>query len=195
MNPASTNLHNGIPVRLMCFVCLAMGFGLLLFTGCQSSSLTGIPRSVAPIISAHSGLCPHEDCKAKAQNTADQICVAAGLKPVRVVVVQGDAPRAYAVSPNWVLVSESLIQDQDLLAAAIAHEISHLFGPKNARALDAQAEHAADCFGQDLLVRSGMNPDAMQRLLTELENDPSLDADARSLASLRRQQLAEIHHH
>jgi len=170
-------------------------FGLIFTPGCQTNSLTGIPRTATPIISAHNGLCPHEASKAKAQNTADQLCTASGLKSVRVVVVQGDAPRAYAVTPNWVLVSEGLTHDQDLLAAAIAHEISHLLGPKTARVLDARAEHAADCFGHELLTQANMDSAAMHRLLTELENDPSLDTDARNLASQRRQQLAEIHQH
>jgi len=115
---------------------------------------------------------------------------------IKVCILNCSALRAYAWSDGWIIVSKRLArtEDEQLLAAGVAHELGHLLADEHLRMpdesrgnalisdvadCDLDSEIAADRIGMILLSSVGIDPDAMQRLLALLEDDEKLSTTLR----------------
>jgi hypothetical protein len=142
------------------------------------------------------GLCAFQ------QRRVDQITqrLAAACEPIRVGVLDADDLAAFSWPDRRAFVTRGLVAatSDDELAAAIAHELGHLLtdGHLPARAAAAAAlqggstiradvEARADRVARGMLAISGMDPDAMRRLLVKLA-DGAGGQSTRYRAQLRK---------
>ena len=105
-------------------------------------------------------------------------------RPVTIDVLNRPDLTAFSWPNGHVYVSRGLVDalDDELLTAALAHEIGHLLShgaPERPAALRGTPsalaiETGADRAGMQLLVRRGHRGDAMQRMLSRVLKQPNL---------------------
>lgn len=142
------------------------------------------------LVERQGGLAHELELDARVSSVTDRLLSHQCDRVVRTCVIECDDLRAYAWSNGWVMVSRGLAEaDEELLAAAIAHELGHLLvdkhlpmndpdrltaliGTKRPAALDPEV--AADRVGLGLMRLAGYDATALHRLLVELRTDASI---------------------
>lgn len=149
-------------------------------SGCASS-----PDPHSAWVERCGGLSADREAIRRVQALADGVAA----RPVTIDVLDRPDLTAFSWPNGRVYVSRGLVEalDDELLTAAVAHEIGHLLHhgasqrPAALRGTPALAvETAADRVGIQLLVRAGHRGDAMQRMLSRVLEQPNLPDHVKS---------------
>jgi Zn-dependent protease with chaperone function len=156
---------------------------LLLLLGLICAAATGCASSSDPHdawVTRCGGLSADREAVQRVQALADRVTA----RPVMIDVLDRPDLAAFSWPNGRIYLSRGLVEalDDELLTAAVAHEIGHLLNhgaSKRPAALRGTptalaAEIAADRAGMQLLVRRGHRRDAMQRMLSHVVAQPNL---------------------
>jgi predicted Zn-dependent protease len=156
---------------------------LLLFLACATASgCTSSPDPQRAWVTRCGGLFNDHESVERVRALAARVAT----RPVTVNVLDRSDLTAFSWPDGQVYVSRALVEalDDELLTAALAHEIGHLLNhgmserPTALRGAPAAlaVETAADRAGIELLIRAGERPDAMRRMLGRVLKQPNLPA-------------------
>ena len=191
-------------IRYAQFIVLLL---VALLAGCSTTTRTmtsqsdgqpdrSMARACQQFIERQGGIADDPASQQRVEGIVEQLLSPGRAPHVKVCILNCTALRAYAWSDGWVIVSKKLArtEDEQLLAAGIAHELGHLLADEHLKmpdesrvnALisdvadsDLDSEIAADRIGMLLLSSAGIDPDAMQQLLAVLEDDENLSTTLR----------------
>jgi Zn-dependent protease with chaperone function len=179
------------------FFLVLLPFAVIGMLGCASGSADH-GRPGAQWVARHGGVCP-PGAQGRPQAALQRLVGTRGERELRIGVLDCDAVAAYAWPDGSIFVSRALVEllDDDELTAAIAHEVGHLTSDGHVRSAVSlsgsshrvkrwdDVELRADAAGVDLLRRSGLPPQAMNRMLAKVRDSGHL-SPARAQALLRR---------
>ena len=147
--------------------------------GCASSH-----RDITTWVADSGGVCEKGPPTDRVRALAARVTDGCADATIDVSVLHRDDLSAFSWPGGQVFVSRGIVEalDDELLMAAIAHELAHVLNHRDIRqvaglrSLSATlaAELKADRVGMKLLTARGVRPDAMRRMLCRISEDPRL---------------------
>jgi hypothetical protein len=152
---------------------------LSLATGCNAVS-----GDRASWMSQQGGILLDPGRQERVDSIAHRLVIGHPELPTTVRILNSDAVCAYGLPDGTLFVTRGLLDraDDDVIAAALAHEMGHLLGDGYVRPVvsvkgcneDLGAEGRADAYGVELLRLQNLPPDSMVRMLRIVRDSNSL---------------------
>jgi predicted Zn-dependent protease len=121
--------------------------------------------------SQHGGVLDDPTMQARADRALAPLLAVESQLSLAIRVLDDDDAAAFAWARGDLFVTRGLVEllDERELLAAVAHEVGHLVA-RTRGDRDPRDEAVADAIGRELLVRVGVAPEAMTRMLLRLES-------------------------
>jgi predicted Zn-dependent protease len=148
-------------------------------TGCSTS-----PGYQASWMSRQGGILLEPLRQERVNGIARRLVISHPELPTTVRILNSKAVCAYGFADGTLFVTRGLVDraDDEVIAAALAHELGHLLGDGHVRQVvsikgcndDLGAEGRADAYGIELLRAENLPPDSMVRMLSIVRDSNSL---------------------